>query len=71
MSSPDNCPVIDQAELASATAKSLVAAVKKLRRLQNHCQNCAHAGACPAVAEWQGAIDAAIAEVYAERSRSK
>jgi hypothetical protein len=67
---PTNCPVVDQAELASATAKSLVHAVKKLRRLQARCTTCAHAGDCPTLTLWKGNIDQALNELASERSKT-
>ena len=70
MPDPTNCPVADQAELTSATAKSLVRCVKKLRRLQARCQTCAFYSACASMQTWTASINEAIAELVAERSKT-
>jgi hypothetical protein len=70
MASPDNCPVVDQAQLTQAAASSLILAVKKLRRLQTRCPACAYAGACDVMQHWRASIDAAIAELATERSKT-
>ena len=62
--------VADQAELTSATAKSLLQCMKKLRRLQARCTTCSHAAYCPTMDAWAASIHAALDELYIERSKA-
>ena len=57
------CPIVEQAELVSGIAKSLLSQLRKLRYLERRCKTCPKRDTCDQRTYWSQHIDAAITAV--------
>jgi hypothetical protein len=60
------CPALQQAQIVSQSATLLRTQVRKLHRLQVHCQACPYDGACQPMNDWRNLIETAITQTYRE-----